>query len=273
MFASVVEFTDPGCPFAWSAEPARRRVQWLYDGHLDWSVRLVGLGTREHYVEKGFTPEVLGRSRRLLGERHGMPMSTEPVDAAGTIDACRAVVAAREHAPERASALLRAIRLRGFAGEAIDDPAVLAAAARDAGIDPEQLAGWDADEALAADMAAARDPKPAAVALHHKLARDGDGWRYTCPSLELTANGTALVAPGFQPVESYEVALANLLPDVQRRADPESAAEVLAWAAGEPLATREVAAVLGVGDDEAREQLSADAERHPLGQSEVWTAR
>ena len=25
---TITEYTDPGCPFAWSAEPARRRVEW-----------------------------------------------------------------------------------------------------------------------------------------------------------------------------------------------------------------------------------------------------
>lgn len=25
----VTEFTDPACPWAWSAEPFRRRLEWL----------------------------------------------------------------------------------------------------------------------------------------------------------------------------------------------------------------------------------------------------
>jgi hypothetical protein len=81
------------------------------------------------------------------------------------------------------------------------------------------------------------------------------------------------VAPGFQPVESYEVALANLLPDVPRREDPSSVEEVLAWAGAEPLATKEVAVVCGISEQQASERLRHVAEPHRLGQSEVWTLR
>jgi hypothetical protein len=39
-----------------------------------------------------------------------------------------------------------------------------------------------------------------------------------------------------QPLESYEVAIANLLPDAERRSDPTGVEAVLAWA-DEPLPT------------------------------------
>jgi hypothetical protein len=29
----IVEYTDPACPWAYSAEPGRRRLDWLYG---DW---------------------------------------------------------------------------------------------------------------------------------------------------------------------------------------------------------------------------------------------
>ena len=53
------------------------------------------------------------------------PASSEP--------ACRAVVAAQLHAPEHAEALLRRLRVRVMTGGLLDDPELLAAAARDAG--------------------------------------------------------------------------------------------------------------------------------------------
>ena len=37
---TITEYTDPGCPFAWSAEPTRWRLQWLYGDQLEWVVRL-----------------------------------------------------------------------------------------------------------------------------------------------------------------------------------------------------------------------------------------
>ena len=35
----ITEFTDPGCPWAYSAEPARRRLNWLYGSEIDWSLQ------------------------------------------------------------------------------------------------------------------------------------------------------------------------------------------------------------------------------------------
>jgi cytochrome P450 len=78
------------------------------------------------------------------------------------------------------------------------------------------------------------------------------------------------VAPGFQPLETYEAIIANLAPALERRSAPESAEDVLHWA-GHPLTTAEVAAVLGVDVDEARSQLSATAIFEPAGSDGYWT--
>ena len=32
-------FTDPACPFAFSAEPVRRRLRWHYGDQLRWRTR------------------------------------------------------------------------------------------------------------------------------------------------------------------------------------------------------------------------------------------
>ena len=56
----ITEYTDPGCPWAWSAEPFRRRLQWLYGDSIEWRERMVGLAdSAEHYEEKGFTTDKL----------------------------------------------------------------------------------------------------------------------------------------------------------------------------------------------------------------------
>ena len=57
-------------------------------------------------------------------------------------------------------------------GGLLDDPALIAAAAQDAGLDPAAARVVRDDEveaALQADIAAARGPRPAARALDHKL--------------------------------------------------------------------------------------------------------
>ena len=61
--------------------------------------------------------------------------------------------------------------------------------------------------------------------------------------------------PGFRPVEAYEAAIANLAPELTRREDPRTPAEVLEWA-GVPLATVEVAAVMDREPADVRGELA-----------------
>ena len=60
--------------------------------------------------------------------------------------------------------------------------------------------------------------------------------------------------PGFQPFAVYEVAVANVAPDLERRPQPETVEEILSWAPY-PLATAEVAELRGIGVEQAREEL------------------
>src|SRR4051794_222033 len=219
----ITEFTDPGCPWAWSAEPFRRRLDWLYGDALEWRPRMVVLAQApDEYLDKGFTPGRQASAFTKVAEDHGVPIAAqERPRMAATAPACRAVVAARLHAPPAERSLLRALRVRHFAGELLDDDSTIDAAANDAGIDVAALRGClggeDVEGALLEDMDAARSPAPAALVLGHKLAPWGRGRRYTCPSYELEVlgdGGARAVIPGFQPGEAYEVALANLLPQV-----------------------------------------------------------
>jgi predicted DsbA family dithiol-disulfide isomerase len=274
---TITEYTDPGCPFAWSAEPSRWRLQWLYGDQLEWKVRMVGLAEDGSVYEgKGFTAERMSDSFRRLSQAHHMPMDTSRRPRmAGTVPACRAVVAVRRHEPELEWSMLRALRVLHFSGHLLDDPATLDAAARRVGIDPDDLRGWlaepETEALLREDMAQARSPRPGALALAHKLARTETGHRYTCPSYEITrvSDGESLSVPGFQPLAAYEVAIANLAPEASRREDPEDVREVLEWA-GEPLATIEVATICGTDVDDARERLGRVADEAHLGFDGLW---
>jgi len=280
MSIEITEFTDPGCPFAFSAEPHRWRILWLYaDADVAWRRRMVVLArSPQEYLDKGFTPAKQSASFARLADEHGMPIDTrERPRTAATLPACTAVVAARLRAPEREGAILRALRLRHLGrAQLLDEDETIAAAARDAGLDPDEVFGWMAEpavrETLEEDVAAARNPTPAARVLDHKLAAWPGGRRYTCPSYEIERIREADVVasiPGFQPFAVYEVALANLLPGVARRPRPESVGALLEWA-GEPLATAEVAAVCELSRDEAAERLSAVARRIPMGGDALW---
>lgn len=274
----ITEFTDPGCPWAYSAEPFRRRLDWLYGDRLEWRLRLVGLAeSPEEYVEKGLTPDAQSAAFARIAEDHGMPIDTRTRPRmAATIPACRAVAAARRHAPGRARALLRRLRVRAFSGELLDEPETIAGAAGDAGIDPAELSRWagepETERDLREDMRVAREPMNAARVLDHKLANWSGGRRYTCPSYEIVrlADGVRIAVPGFQPFPVYDVILANLVPGLDRRDPPEDVEEVLRWT-GTPLATREVAVVCDIPHGEARERLGRVAVERHVGFDGFWT--
>jgi predicted DsbA family dithiol-disulfide isomerase len=274
----ITEFSDPGCPWAWSAEPFRRRLMWLYGDAIAWKRRMVVLAdSPEEYLDKGFTPDRLSSAFEMISHEHGMPIDTSLRDRmAATAPACRAVVAARLNAPDAEAPLLRALRVRTFAGEHLDDESTRAGAARDAGIDPAELEAWmateDVERVLDEDRHAARHPTPAALAQDDRLASWEGGRRYTCPSYEIVAldGGRQIDVPGFQPFPAYEVAIANVAPQAQRRDAPTSVLEVLEWA-GEPLATREVAVVCGLSDDAARQELGRVATERHLGYDGLWS--
>lgn len=274
----ITEYTDPGCPWAYSAEPFRRRLDWLYGDDVEWEVRMVVLAdSPEEYLERGFTPARQAAAFKTIAREHGMPIDTsERPRMAATRPACRAVVATRMNAPERARSLLRCLRVHHFAADALlDEPEMLELAAGSAGLDGRELVRWMEDprveEALEQDRMAARRPLPAARVLDHKLANWSGGRRYTCPSYEITrlADSVTIAVPGFQPFAAYDVVLANLVPGTERRRDPGDAEAVLRWAPG-PLATREVAVVMDIDQRDAREQLGRVADERHVGADGFW---
>ena len=274
----ITKFTDPACPWAWSAEPFRWRLAWLYGNALDWQLRMVVLAERvQDNVDRGFTPEKLAESSAEIAREHRMPIDIRlRPRVSATLPACRAVVAARVYAPQSAQPLLRALQIRNFAGELLDEPETIERAARAVGIDPAELYGWERDPVvlgeLEEDMRLARQPLPAARVLDHKLANWSGGRRYTCPSYELCrrSDGIRIAVPGFQPFAAYDVVTANLVPGEDRRPPPSSVEEVLRWA-GEPLATQEVAVVCDIPFDEARAELGRVAVEWHVGADGLWS--
>jgi cytochrome P450 len=96
--------------------------------------------------------------------------------------------------------------------------------------------------------------------------------RYSTASAVFERGERHVVMPGFQPFAVYEVAIANVAPDLERKPAPRSAEEVLSWASY-PLATAEVAELLGVGLEQAREKLqAAGAKFEPAAGDGYWSA-
>jgi hypothetical protein len=266
----VAHFTDPACPFAFSAEPVRLRLRWTYGDGLCWTTRMIVLTLEPGEAEK------LAEGAPTLQRLHGMPIDPAPYPRpASSEPACRAFVAARLHASEQADALLRRLRVRTMVGGLVDDPELIAAAARDVGLDPGELERWcasdEVERALQADIDAARSPSAAARALDHKLGGPRSQRRYTAPSYELAnrASGATVSVPGFNPIEAYETAIASLAPALDRRPPPSTVDELLAWA-GQPLATAEVAAIMGLEPVHARVALGRAARPLPAGADFYW---
>lgn len=257
-------FTDPACPFAFCAEPVRQRLRWHYGDGLRWAIHMIVLTREPGEAEK------LAEGAGTLQRIHGMPIDPGPYQRpASSEPACRAVVATRLRAPDRAEALLRRLRMRVMQGGLLDDPALIDGAATDAGLDPASLTEWSADEDVAAaleqDAAAARTPSPAARALDHKLGGPREERRYSAPSYVI---GDVTI-PGFNPIEVYETVLANQAPELARRPKPESVEELLVTM-GEPLATAEVAMVMQLTLEAARAALEDAARFEPAGADGYW---
>jgi 2-hydroxychromene-2-carboxylate isomerase len=267
----VTFFIDPGCPFGYSAWPALTALRWRYGDQLRWRTVMIGLAEDpSEYEAKGYDRLFFATSQ-LRFRRHGMPFSPAVKERVwATSPACRAIVAVRRDAPELEIPALRTLQFAHFTTQALlDEPEDLRAALSAIGAQ-EAVDAIEAGEVWAEyerDRAAARSAAGSPGFAQGKTA----GERYTAPSLVFSRDGSVLEAAGFQPLEAYDVLLANLAPEIDRRPAPEDPAELLA-AFGYGLTTAEVAAVVG---DDAEERLlgAMDAEavlREPLGDGAIW---
>ena len=248
----VTHFSDPGCPWAWSNGPAFAVLQWRYGAQLEWRHAMIGLSeTAEQYRRRGSTGESQALGYRRFRHR-GMPFATEPRDRPhATWPMCRVVVAARRLAPEHEWAVFRALQFAQFTSTlTLDEPeGMRQALAWLPGIDADRLVAAstepETEELFAADRALARSAGGGPTDFQGRSATTPEGEiRFTAPSLILEAgDGRSLEVGGFQPVEAYDVAIANLDRSLERRAPAEDAADVLP-AFPDGLTTAEVAAVM-----------------------------
>jgi 2-hydroxychromene-2-carboxylate isomerase len=284
---AVTYFTDPGCPWAYCASPALAVLRWRYGEQLDWRLTTIGLTERgEQYERRGYTPASQARGYRGF-RRFGMPFATAPKDRVpGTGRACRAIVAARVLDPPREWEVLRALQFAQFTTTDLfdTDQGLRAALARVNELDVDAVLAALHDDrvsaAYEADRAAARSAIGSPTAFQGKAANTDGAVRYTAPSLVFAAgDGRRLEAGGYQPLEAYDVCIANLDPTLERRPPAEDVVDALR-SFPYALTTREVAAVIAPhltepDDAAAEDQLIAAAaagraRREPLGQDALW---
>ncbi|HEX5896874.1 MAG TPA: hypothetical protein VFY47_11150, partial [Thermoleophilaceae bacterium] len=69
---TAIHFTDPACPWAYSARPAHARLRWRFGDQIEWRLVLIGLSeSAEAYEARGYTPDRLLRTQHLFSERFG----------------------------------------------------------------------------------------------------------------------------------------------------------------------------------------------------------
>jgi protein-disulfide isomerase-like protein with CxxC motif len=283
-------FNDPACPWAYSESPALRVLEWRYRDQLDWQLVLIGLSEdTSRYAAHGYTPVRQVQGNLRFRERYGMPFAgTIKPGLSASSGACRAVIAARREWPGSEWRVFRALQLANFTAGLLFDDTEQLQAVLDAvpGVDGELIVSLiDSPEVLAeyeADKASTRTAEGSPTHFQGKAGNSDGTVRYTAPSLVLeTADGRRLEAGGFQPVEAYDVLIANLDPTLERHAAPEDPAELLEFFEF-GLTTQEVAAVMA-GNNEAPDRLAAEtallalvaegrAVRHPLGDDALWLA-
>jgi protein-disulfide isomerase-like protein with CxxC motif len=284
---NVIHVSDPGCPWAWSAAPHHAVLHWRYGDQLAWRLALIGLA--EHgsdYDARGYGPGS-GAAGFLRFRRFGMPFDTQPRERnMGTGRACRAIVAARLLDPAAELPVFRAMQLARFTTTTLfdTDEGIRAALARVPEIDADAiLAGIEdpaTEAAYQADRALVRTAAGSPTEFQGKAANTDGAVRYTAPSLLFEhRDGGKLEAGGFQPVEAYDVAIANLDPTLERRPAGEDVTEILD-AFPYPLTTREVAAVMAphlvAPDEHAAEHALIEAaaqgavRRETIGGGALW---
>jgi predicted DsbA family dithiol-disulfide isomerase len=280
-------YSDPACPWAYSGNPALRVIEWRYGDQLEWRLVLVGLTEdASQYERRGYTPLRGALSQAMFRRRYGMPFSLAPkARLSATSRACRVVVAARIDQPGSEWRVFRALQLANFTTPLVlDDDAQLAEALdRVEGIDGQALVARidhaDVVEAYEQDKAETRTAAGSAAELQGKTRVTDGPVRFTAPSVVFQANGTRLVAGGFQPVEAYDVLIANLAPGLSRQPPPGDP-EPLLRRFPDGLTTQEVAALMAEGN-EAPDRAGAEAAllelvasgravRAPVGDDALW---
>jgi protein-disulfide isomerase-like protein with CxxC motif len=264
-------------------------LRWRFGAQLDWRLVLIGLSEGpERYVAAGYTPARSAQGYRTFGRRFGMPFGGQPRErVSGTGVACRLVVAARLLAPEQEFLVFRALQLAQFTSTALlDEPEGLRAALATLGdgIDADALiTALDSEavqSAYQADRAEARTAAGSPTEAQGREANTDGAVRYTAPSIIFTTgDGASIEVGGFQPLEAYDTALANLDVTLERRPPAEDPVDVLRALPYAPV-TREVAACmtsnLGELDEEATERalIAAAGEgavrREAVGTSALW---
>ena len=272
---TLIEYTDPHSIWCWGCEPVLRRVEWLYP---EVRVRAVMGGLFEDFRPmKEYWTRMSGGNWKSsvhtffsgVAGTHRMPTDADRLldatdDFVSTSPACLAAKAAELQGPREGGRYLRRLREAFNAeGRGIHRREVQEAVAVESGIDlgafRAALEDGRAERAFQADLQATRADKVTGF-----------------PTFVVRRLAQAVRIEGYHPWDTFLGALQEFEPDLEDRTVPATPEAVVKFLAGhERLATREVAEVLGVPDDEAEillDELEVNGRvaRRPVGSGLFW---
>lgn len=280
-------YTDPSCPFGYSASPALRTIEWRYRDQIDWQLVMIGLSGPEP-PSHGMSTATIAGYWIDLRDRYGMPFAAEPKLRDNTSHrACQAIIAAKLIQPGSEWRTLRALQLLQFNSPLLldDEEQLRAALSSVEGLDADRIVdSLDSDEvqeSYRSDYAETRTAEGGSTHLQGKHAESDEGVRYTAPSIIFEAGLLRLEVGGFQPVEAYDIAIANLDPTLNRADPAESPLDALVlYPSG--LTTQEIAAIMAANNqtpdrEEAEHQLvelqgDGRVKRIAMGNDALWLA-
>jgi protein-disulfide isomerase-like protein with CxxC motif len=277
-------YTDAGCPWAYSANPALRVLEWRFRDQLSW--RLVMIGLREEASESAirtYDPERALSRWKVFEQRYGMPFAVEPkTRASGTGRGCRAVVAAGMLDPGSEWRVFRALQIANFTGSVyLDDAASINGVLGGVdGVDADRVAAAIDEESVVVEYDRHRGEARSAAgtpseAQGKTAVADGEV-RFTAPSVVFRRGDDTRYAGGWQPLLTYDTVLANIAPELERVPPPDSPEPLLEYFSG-GLTTAEVALLLADGSDPVPDMALAQelldgtgAIRVAVGSDAVW---
>jgi protein-disulfide isomerase-like protein with CxxC motif len=290
MEIEVTFISDPGCPWGYSASPSLAALQWRYGPRLTWRLVTIGLADdASGYEARGYDPIMMGQRMEMF-RQFGMPFTVGPrARLTGTGRACKALQAVRIISPGAEITAFRALQFGWFTTRMLmdEDDNIATALARVPGLDVDAVMGLlddpAVDAAYQADKAEARTAAGSPAEFQGKAANTDGAVRYTAPSLIFSAGDRTLEAGGFQPMEAYDVIVANLDPSGSRRAVPDDRPEDVLREFPLGLSTQEVAEVMRtdierpLNREAAAQSLIRAVGRgtvavEPLGDDGLWRA-
>jgi predicted DsbA family dithiol-disulfide isomerase len=238
----VVEFTDPGCSWAWGTEPKLRRLRHRFGHVMEWRRVMGGLiGDMNNYIEDFDAVRAARSQSRYWRDVYAHTCMSYPVRLEwmyrSTEPACRAVKASELQSEKVALRVLRRLRESIFVFGRPPDTTerILESVQGVEGLDAERfvddLSSEVVEKAFREDWAETRRPNEYVMRLEGdrpgigRAKRTEGHWRFVFPTLIFRGPEGEVTVAGWCPYEDYEDALGRVAPGATADPRPDPAPE------------------------------------------------